>query len=516
MPDEDALDRIDRFERFLVTRPDLALRVCCPSQEFTREEMSHGVGRWFSGARGLWESLTVAREPGLAVVMLQAPPVPDPVVDHLLGLRPGDESAIADRRRRHLLVGIDDDSEVHLSEKLLARPHLLDRLRALVTAARERGQRVDRLSGYQSSTRMDAVAAALGLEQRETPSATLKWGTKAGSRQLFASAGVPHPPGTYRVSRDLADLAGHAADLCRRHGPGRWLLKINEGFGTGHGNALVTVDRADADAVLRDWEQNLVPMVKNTSRADFLGHVAAQGAILERFREPARGGEVRAPSTLFFVEPSSGGADIRLLGTHDQVMGGELDFTGGRFPADAAYRQPIIDLSRSVVEELVEVGVRGHVGIDFLARRADRGRWDLDALEINLRQTGTTHPNRTVRALVTGTWHADGTLTHRGSPVCYESTDGLVDPSYRAITPDALIAGLTASPDLRFDPDRAQGVVPHLWTALRPFGKIGATFIGGSGPDCGALREGFVDLLAELAESSRVKAAGTGFRGDLA
>lgn len=509
MPDEDVLDLIERFDRVLGARPGLTLRVCCPSQEFSREEMSHGVGRWLSGTRGLWESLTVANDPGLAMVMLQAPPVPDSVVRYLLGLRPGSDSAIEDRRQRHLLVGIDDDTDVHLSEKLLARPHVLNRLQELIAAARGRGQRVADLSCYQSSHRMDAIADALGLAQVETPSATLTWGTKAGSRQIFRSAGVRHPPGTYTVGRDITDLAEQAADLCRRHGPGQWLLKINEGFGTGHGNAVCTVDSTNPDVVRAELTHRLVPLTKNVTRGEYLDRVAERGAIVERFMEPPNAGRVRAPSALFFVDGGAGSTEIRLLGTHDQLMGGELDFTGGRFPADAAYRTPIIDMSKVVVDQLVKAGVRGHIGVDFLALELAGGEWDVHALEINLRQTGTTHPNRTVRALVPGTWHADGTLTHDGSPVCYESTDGLVDTAYRAITPEALIARLNSSPDIAFDPGRARGVVPHLWTTLPSFGKIGATFIGRSAADCQTLRKRFVDSLAELSQPSRTKLTNT-------
>jgi hypothetical protein len=350
---------------------------------------------------------------------------------------------------------------------------------------------------------MDAIADVLGLEQVETPSATLAWGTKAGSRQIFRAAGIPHPPGTYHVGRDLTDLATRAADLCRRHGPGRWLLKINDGFGTGHGNAALTLDAATPDAARAELETRLAPMTRKIARADFLAQVAERGAVIERFLAPPQAGEVRAPSTLFFVDATG---DAQLLGTHDQTMGGELDFTGGRFPADAAYRRPIIDMSRAVVAELVRVGVRGHIGVDFLALELAGGDWDLQALEINLRQTGTTHPNRTVRALVPGTWRADATLTHDGSPVWYESTDGLIDPAYRAITPDALIAGLNAAPELNFDARRGRGVVPHLWTTLRPFGKIGATFVGGSAAECDALRKRFVDVLAELSQPAAVSA----------
>jgi hypothetical protein len=492
--------RVDRFEAYLESRPELRLRVSCPSQEFSRLEMGQQLGHWLSCVRGLWESLDVTAQPDLALVMFQAPRVPAAVVRYLLGLHPPLDAIDEDRHRRHLLIDLDDDSEVHLSEKLLARPDVLERVRALITRARRRGQIVEDLSCFQSSARMDAIAAALDLGSCETPSGTLSWGSKAGSRQIFRSAGISHPPGTYEALRDLRELADQAAQLTARHGPGRWMVKINEGCGSGHGNAVFTVDTASREAILAEL-RHLRPLVESVPRGEFFADVASHGAIVERYLDTPPAGEKHFPSALLFIRHTPGqGTDAQLLGTHDQILDDKGQFLGCRFPAAADYRRAVIELSRAVGDRLGAAGVRGHVGIDFIARRTGGASWDISATEINLRQTGTTHPHRTVRALVPGTWHGDGRLTHNGTEVFYTATDALSSGAYRGVPPRTLIQWLSRRPDLSFDFHRARGVVPHFWTALEPFGRIGATVIGTSQEECGVLQERFTDLLDGLSE----------------
>ncbi|MFJ7955798.1 hypothetical protein ACIQ62_05830 [Streptomyces sp. NPDC096319] len=499
MPTPDIGQRIDLFEAYVARHPQLRLRVSCPSQEFSDLEMAQGVGRWFSCVRGLWESLDVGSQPDLALLMFQAPAVPRSVERYVLGLVPPGGPGDGDRSLRHALLSVDDDSDRHLSEKLLEHPDLLLRVRALVTRARERGQEVEPLSCYQASDRMDELADRLGLDCRETPTRTLDLGSKAGSRQLFRVAGLAHAPGTYTAAFGLPELARELADLTRSHGPGSWLLKINEGYGSGHGLAVVTVTEpthATALAALR----RLSPLTENISRAQFLAGLSANGAIIEQYLGTPPAGEKRSPSALLFIGPGPDGEPgVQLLGTHDQVLGEDLQYLGCRFPASAAYRDAVIAMSLTVAGHLARAGVRGHVGVDFLARRDSDGRWDLRAVELNLRQTGTTHPHRTVRALVPGTWHDDGRLTHRGTEVHYTGTDGLISPAYRGLSPAHVIRALDGRPDLAFDHIRARGVVPHFWTALEPFGKLGATVLGDSPDDCALLQYRFVELLDDLA-----------------
>ncbi|MFI0404849.1 hypothetical protein [Actinomadura sp. 3N508] len=485
--------RIERLEGLLRARPRLRLRVCCPSQEFSLLEMEHGTGHWLSCVRSLWESLSVATEPDLALVMLQAPRVPASVIQHLLRLHPATDSVLRDRHDRHVLIDLDDASERHLSEKFLARPLLLRRIRSVVALARHRGHIVERLSCYQSSARMDELAEALGLDSAETPSRTLALGTKAGSRRVFRDARIPHPPGTYEATRDMSTLADRLAGLTSHHGSGRWLVKINEGCGSGHGNALVDLAGADPAEIRARLHQRLRPLAADISRAEYLRGVAEHGAIVEKFLDGPATGLTRSPSALLLIHRG-----VRLLATHDQELGDASEVVGCRFPADSAYRETVIGLSRRVAELLLDAGVRGHVGVDFVAHRPTGAPWEIHATEINLRQTGTTHPHRTVRALVPGTWHDDSRLTRGGAEICYTATDRLLSDTYRGITPERLIHRLERHPGVSFDFRRASGVIPHYWTALEPFGRIGATFIHTSQEGCDSLREQFTGLLNEL------------------
>ncbi|MFJ8622042.1 hypothetical protein ACIRD3_04275 [Kitasatospora sp. NPDC093550] len=499
MPTPDIGHRIELFESYLTRHPRLRLRISCPSQEFSELEMAQGVGRWFSCVRGLWESLDVGSRPDLALLMFQAPAVPRSVERYVLGLVPPGGAGPGDRLARHALLAVDDDSDRHLSEKLLERPDLLRRVRALVTRARERGQVVEPLSCYQASARMDELADRLGLDCRETPTRTLELGSKAGSRQLFRAAGLAHAPGTYTAAFELPALARQMADLTRAHGPGRWLLKINEGYGSGHGLAVVTATEPTHAAALTALRQ-LRPLTGSISRAQFLAGLSANGAIIEQYLGTPPGGEKRSPSALLFIGPGADGEPgVQLLGTHDQVLGEDLQYLGCRFPASVRYRETVTAMSLAAAGRLARAGVRGHVGVDFLARGDGGGRWDVRAVELNLRQTGTTHPHRTVRALVPGTWHDDGRLTHRGAEVHYTGTDGLISPAYRGLTPADVIRALDGRPDVAFDHTSARGVIPHFWTALEPFGKLGATVLGDSPDDCALLRHRFVELLDDLA-----------------
>jgi len=474
---------LDRFDEAVVRQPGLRVRIACPSQEFVREEMALGVGRWRSCVRGLWESLALPGDRRLALVMLQAQPVPTGVLRYLFGLRGDGPAVVADCLVRHAFVSIDDDREQHLSEKLLDRPELVERLRTTVRRARERGHVVEGLAGYAASPRMDRLAASLGVDLVETPTATLVWGTKTGSREIFRRAGVDHPPGAALPPGSAGALSAVEAGLRRQHSAGsRWLVKLDSGYGSGHGNALLT-----AGGEVRPFSTTVTP-------SEFVRRLDAVGGVVEQLLDCSQAGPPRSPSALAFIDREG---RANLLGTHEQLIGPEQDFVGCRFPADPAYRERLITATHAVLAELIRQGVRGHVGVDFLARPPNRDpSWRLDALEVNLRQTGSVHPNRTAHALVGGRWTPDGRLVRPdGREVVYTATDGLINSSYRGITPERLLTKLDV---LSYDRRTGRGVVPHLWSTLEIFGKVGATFIGSSTDECDELSRRFVGLLEEL------------------
>ena len=73
-------------------------------------------------------------------------------------------------------------------------------------------------------------------------------------------------------------------------------------------------------------------------------------------------------------------------------------FVGARFPADAAYRSTIARTGLAIGQRLAGMGVIGYLGVDFVVVCARGGEWKPFALEINLRQGGTTPPSRCCKA----------------------------------------------------------------------------------------------------------------------
>jgi hypothetical protein len=116
--------------------------------------------------------------------------------------------------------------------------------------------------------------------------------------------------------------------------------------------------------------------------------------------------------------------------------------------------------------------------VDLLARRFGE-RWDLQAIEVNLRQGGTTHPTMALRAITTGDLDPVSGLflSPTGQPLHYRATDTFADPDLRGLLPIDLI-DIVADAGLHYDPSRLRGSVFHLLGCLSEYGKLGIVAIG--------------------------------------
>ncbi|MEU0619181.1 ATP-grasp domain-containing protein [Streptomyces albogriseolus] len=447
----------------------------------------------------------MASETDLALIMLQAPAIGADVEDYLLRIVSPSPVSAADRRARHALVEIDDDSDRHLSEKVLDDSRLVRRLQRTVALARRFGHTVEGLACFASSLRMAHLAQALEIDLLETHPRTLGWGHKSGSRQLFRAAGVRHLPGSYVADHGVASLAVRLAALVRLHGPGHWVVKLDHGFGSGHGNAFVAVDSDRPSTIEQELFASLRPMGLGVRRVQFLRWLGTVGAVVERRVEAGPGSTVLQPSALGHLRPEADGSvRVELLGVHDQLVGTAGDYLGCRYPARAEYRDEVERQALRVFAALAVRGVRGHVGIDFMAVCALSRSvgTSLFATEINMRQTGSTHPNRTVRAVLPLDAAVPERLVARnGHDVCFRATDNVLSPSSRGTSAGALISAVQQSPRLRLDRDAGRGVVPHLWPALARYGKMGVTAIGRSEAECERLVREFSELLDTLGKS---------------
>ena len=433
-------------------------------------------------------SLMRLRNPGVQVVYVTSKLLPELVVDAVLELMPGVPTSHA-RRRLHLF-DTDDGSARPLTQKLLERPALLGRIRERLRPGRSF------IICYVVTELEKALSERLQVPLLGTDPALGYWGTKAGSRELFARCGVPHPPGTGLVHSQV-DLVEAVADLWDANPElGRCVIKLNEGF-SGEGNArldftpLALAGRSRRERVARLAEAlEGLPM----PAAGWKDLLARQGALAEAWLEG--GAELRSPSVQGTIHP---GGLVEVLSTHEQILGGAggQTYLGCCFPAAEPYRVALMEHGQAIGQALAAEGALERYGVDFIARRFD-GDWDLQAIEVNLRQGGTTHPFMALRAITAGSLEptTGRFLSPTGQPLHYRATDNFSDPRLRGLMPLDLI-DIVAEAGLHYDPARLQGSVFHLLGCLSEFGKLGMTCIGRDPEQASAVyRSTVAELLA--------------------
>jgi PGM1 C-terminal domain len=414
--------------------------------------------------------LMLLRRPRTHLVYVTSQPIPPVIVDYYLNLLPG--VPLSHARKRLTLLSCHDGSAVPLTQKVLARPRLLERIRAAIPDAAEA-----HLTCFNATALERSLAVRLDVPLYACDPALYRLGTKSGGREVFRRAGVSLPDG-YEHLRDEDDVVEALAALKRRD-PAlrRAVVKLNDGF-SGEGNAVFPFDGAPGSGVeawvRREFPARLRFEAPDESWDPFRLKLAEMGGIVEAFVE---GGDARSPSVQCRIDPTGA---VSVISTHDQVLGGPSGqvFTGCTFPACPEYVRQIQDAGLRVAEVLRDEGVVGRFGVDFMVTRKD-GAWEHQALEINLRKGGTTHTYLMLQFLTDGTYDTDTGLYHTptGHPCFYHATDNLESPAYRGLGPDDLI-DISVYHGLHFHAAGQQGTVFHLIGALSEFGKLGALCIG--------------------------------------
>jgi PGM1 C-terminal domain len=428
--------------------------------------------------------LMLLRRPRTRIVYVTSQPIAPCIVDYYLHLLPGVPAHHA--RERLTLLSCHDGCARPLTEKILRRPRLRERIRAAVA-----DPGAAHMTCFNPTPLERTLAVQLGIPLYGCDPALAQLGSKSGSRQVFRAAGVSLPDG-FENLRDGHDVAAALAALRRRHPRlRRAVVKLNEGF-SGEGNAVFPFHGAPLEGGLERWiRDGLAARLRFEAPAErwetFEPKLRGMGGIAECFLDAA---ESRSPSVQCRVDPLG---DTSVISTHDQVLGGPSGqvFLGCTFPADEGYRRAIQEDAMRVAAVLREAGVIGRFGVDFVAlRRGDR--WEHHALEINLRKGGTTHPYLLLHFLTDGRYDPETGLflTPTGQACHYYASDNLQSPAYRGLTPDDLI-DIAVTHGLHFHGATQQGIMFHMIGALSQHGKLGTVCIADS-------REGAARLYADL------------------
>ena len=440
-----------------------------PSLSVDQEELSKVQGASFYEER-LMFALIRLRNPNAHLIYVTSQPVHPDVVDYYLQLLIGIPAAHAKRRLKMLCVY--DASTRPLTEKVLERPRVLERLRGWIN---EHGPSY--LTCYNTTMLERRLALELGIPLNGVDPVLLSLGTKSGSRQTFVAAGVPHPAGFEDLHSE--DEIVHALCQLAEQRPAirRAVVKINEGF-SGEGNAVFHYPekKNDTQAVQQSLSQ-LEWASESGNIGDFLRKFDQMGGIVEEMIDAE---EVCSPSVQMRIYPDGNAV---LVSSHEQVLGGNTGqvYLGCRFPARAEYRLMIQEHARRIGDVLSKKGVIGRFGIDFLLTRAKGGEWESNALEINLRMGGTTPPYHALEFLTSGELSPETGIfcAPTGQEKFYSATDNLKSPAYRGLLPEDLF-DISIRHKIQYQPDSGTGVLFYMIGALSEYGKIGMTCIGNS------------------------------------
>lgn len=447
--------------------------IVVPSMTLDQSELRKLTGASFYEERLLFLLIRL-RNPRARVVYVTSQPVHPMILDYYFHLLAGIPASHA--RSRLTLLCAHDASPRPLTEKILERPRLIERIREGV---QDRSRAY--LTVFNSTPLERRLAVLLGVPLNGVDPDLVPLGTKSGSRKIFRAAGVPLPEGVEdlhtraEVEEALVELAA------RRPGLRRAVIKLNDSF-SGEGNAIFRYPLGNPEtagrAALREALQRIeLPAPEETPEAYFEKY-QRMGGIVEEFIE---GVDKCSPSAQLRISPRG---EVLPISTHDQILGGpsEQVFLGCSFPARDGYRQLISEAALRIGEVLASHGVVSRFAIDFLLWRQEQGgEWNMAALEINLRMGGTTHPYLALQFLTGGQLDRDTGLfySHSGSPKYYRATDNLQSEAYRSLLPEDVIEILTEN-RLHYSHETGSGVLFHLIGAVSEFGKLGLTAIGNS------------------------------------
>lgn len=422
-------------------------------------------------------SLTRLRNPRVRLIYVTSQPLHPSVIDYYLHLMPGIPFSHA--RDRLLLFSTYDSSNRSLTEKILERPRLVERIRQVLRPKRTY------MVCFNSTQWERELSVKLQIPLWASDPDLAYWGTKSGSRQIFAQANIPHPDGSQLVWNETALAAEVNALWERQPQLKRAVIKLNEGF-SGEGNAILNLQGIgdipphQRIAKIRDRFVNLSFQASHETWSSFRSRIPDLGAIVEAFIE---GDIKRSPSVQCQIYPSG---EVQVLSTHDQILGGPDGqiFEGCSFPADPAYRLQLQDLGEKVGKILAQKGALERFGLDFIAVRpphTPEAQWELQAIEINLRRGGTTHPFMTLQLLTNGQYdrHTGLFYSQHKQPKYYIASDNLQNHHYRGLLPNDLM-DIIAQYHLHFNNRTETGTVFHLIGCLSQFGKLGLTCIGDS------------------------------------
>jgi len=446
-----------------------------PSISVERNILENIIGINHYESRGLWEILN-AKNSNIKILYISSLPIEQVVIDQLLSHIPQAKEI----KKRIQFISLNN-AEVgkSLTDKILSNIFYIKKIKSLIEPKNTY------MNSFLVTESERKLAEVLGIPLFGSQERFDYYHTKSGNRVLFQESGVPFSPG-FGDLKSIGHLVMAIENLWRRFPRDKKIMiKLDRGV-SGEGNALLIIPDAFPDYSVfkktipddekRQFITNLLPQMKflgkNMNWQNFHKEIA-KGVVAERYLE---GDMVSSPSCQGKIYPNG---RVEILSTHEQILN-ELGncYLGSEFPCRSDYRNQIQIYAMRVGKAMAKKGLIGYFSIDYLMteNQSENKIW---AIEINIRQGGTTHPYKTAK-LLTGSVYDEkkGILSNpKCKNIVYKSNDNFVDPRFIGKTPEQFLDFLCHR-EIIFSAATNRGVVFHILGAMNEFGKIGFTMIG--------------------------------------
>ena len=408
------------------------------------------------------------RNPQARVVYVTSQPIPAFVLDYYLHFLAGIPASHA--AARLTLLSVHDSSPRALTQKVLERPRLLEKIREAIPDLTRAYMTVFRASPLERR-----LATLLDIPLNAADPELEPLCAKSAGRRVLREAGVDVPLGCEGL-RDEDDLVSALQQLAaERPGLRRAVVKLDRSLWE-EGHALVDLPTSTA----RDAVRRALHCLRGPRHLDgpaYLERFARIGGIAEEFVE----GVEKVVSGQVRINPRG---QVVLTSTHDELRGGRLglESVGCAVPADDRCRRTVQEAALRVGHLLAGKDLVSRLSVEFLLCADPRaGSWRLAGTEINLGVGGSTHPLLAVRFLTGGELDA-GTGLFRspsGEPKFYRATDNLHAAAYKRLLPEDLIDILTLDA-LHYSARGETGALFYMLGAIAELGRVGMVAVGSS------------------------------------
>ena len=264
--------------------------VVVPSLTLDQGELSKLAGVAYYEERLLFLLIRL-RNPRAHVVYVTSQPVHPMILDYYLNLLAGVPAAHA--RARLTMLCCHDGSPRPLTEKIIERPRLMQRIREAIPDPKRAYLTVF------NSTRLERkLSVLLGIPLNGLDPDLQYYGTKSGSRRVFRQAGVACPEGFEDLHTEEDVIKGLTELQRKRPGVRRAIVKLNESF-SGEGNAVFTYP-SDAGGMAGALANVGLPTA-DVDRSVFFDEYRRMGGVVEEYVESP---EKHSPSVQLRTSPT--------------------------------------------------------------------------------------------------------------------------------------------------------------------------------------------------------------------